>query len=34
MAVLDGRVLAEHARALLLPHVEAAVIAGRDGAIP
>lgn len=34
MAVLNGRVLAEHARALLLPHVEVAVIAGRDGAIP
>ncbi len=34
VAVLDGRALAEHARALLLPHVEMAVIAGRDGAIP
>lgn len=34
MAVLGGRALAEHARALLLPHVKTAVIAGRDGAIP
>ncbi len=34
MVVLDGRALAEHARTLLLPHVEAAVIAGRDGSIP
>jgi molybdopterin-guanine dinucleotide biosynthesis protein A len=34
MAVLDGRALAEHARMLLLPHVEVAVIAGRDGVIP
>ena len=34
MAVLGGRVLAEHARALLAPHVDSAVIAGRDGAIP
>ncbi|KQN28498.1 hypothetical protein ASF00_10080 [Sphingomonas sp. Leaf34] len=33
-AVLDGRALAEHARALLAPHVERAVIAGRDGTIP
>ncbi|VVT25079.1 Molybdenum cofactor guanylyltransferase [Sphingomonas aurantiaca] len=33
-AVLDGRALAEHARALLATHVERAVIAGRDGAIP
>ncbi|WP_130324688.1 NTP transferase domain-containing protein [Sphingomonas sp. BK036] len=33
-AVLDGRALAEHARILLSPHVERAVIAGRDGAIP
>ena len=33
-AVLDGRALAKHARTLLLPHVERAVIAGRDGAIP
>ncbi len=32
-AVLNGRALAEHARALLAPHVERAVIAGRDGAI-
>ena len=34
MAVLDGRALAAHARELLLPHVECAVIAGRGGAIP
>ncbi|MEG3082556.1 molybdenum cofactor guanylyltransferase [Sphingomonas sp. PB2P12] len=34
MAVLDGRTLADRARALLLPHVDSAVIAGRDGAIP
>ena len=32
-AVLDGRALADHARALLLPYVEHAVIAGRNGAI-
>lgn len=34
MAVLDGRVLAVHARTLLLPHVDSALIAGRDGAVP
>ena len=32
--MLDGRALAKHARTLLLPHVERAVIAGRDGTIP
>ena len=34
MAVLDGRALADHARELLLPHAECAVIAGRGGTIP
>ncbi len=32
--MLRGRVLAEHARDLLLPFVEQAVIVGRDGATP
>jgi molybdopterin-guanine dinucleotide biosynthesis protein A len=32
--MLNGRILAEHARDLLLPYVERAVIVGRDGAIP
>lgn len=34
MAVLEGCTLADRARSLLLPHVESAVIAGRNGAIP
>lgn len=33
-ATLAGRSLADLSRALLLPHVECAVIAGRDGEIP
>ena len=32
--MFDGRALAEHARELLLHHVEQAVIVGPDGAIP
>lgn len=34
LAVFQGRSLAEHARDLLLPHVETAVIVGRDSPIP